>query len=47
MAIKTCTCEHKDQDEMYGKGQRVHNLGTKTNVWRCTVCLKEKSIKGQ
>lgn len=33
-----CTCDHKDQDKMYGKKVRVHNK-TKEG-WRCTVCSK-------
>jgi len=46
MAVKSCTCKHKDQDDMNGKGKRVHNpttkaTGTKT-VYRCTVCKKEE-----
>jgi len=44
--IKTCTCEHKYQDEKYGKGNRVHNYSSKLNQgkggYRCTIC---KSIK--
>jgi len=36
--IKTCTCEHKDQDQMYGKNRRVMNETGKG--YRCTVCGK-------
>lgn len=40
-----CDCEHKGQDEIYGKGKRLGNAtqkGTKDSVvYRCTVCGKE------
>lgn len=47
MAIKTCTCWHKYQDEKYGPRQRVHNqTPPKTKGgppgWRCTVCGERK-----
>ena len=37
---KPCTCEHKGQDKLHGKGRRVHN--ETNNGWRCTVCSSEK-----
>ena len=38
--ILKCKCEHKSQDEMYGKLNRVFNeLGN--NKYRCTVCGNE------
>lgn len=43
--ILPCKCEHKYQDEKYGKYMRVHNKGvSKTNreVWVCTVCKLRK-----
>ena len=43
--IKKCTCEHKDQDQMHGKGNRVHNpvnKDPKAIKWRCTVCKNER-----
>jgi hypothetical protein len=43
--IKKCTCEHKDQDSMHGKGMRVHtpiNNKTNPNDWRCTICKSER-----
>jgi hypothetical protein len=46
-----CTCNHKQQDEMYGSQVRVANLTQKgsgnetTRVYRCTVCSTEHSIK--
>ena len=45
--VMTCTCSHKDQDELHGNGNRVHNRGIKSNIhfWRCTVCRKEKGNK--
>jgi prophage tail gpP-like protein len=45
--IKTCTCEHKAQDELHCKGRRVCNELKTTSKestikkYRCTVCLKE------
>ena len=41
--ILRCNCEHKFQDQRYGKGKRVHNK-TKDGGWRCTVCgnVKDK-----
>lgn len=42
--ILHCTCQHWDQDELHGKGLRVHNLALKglntAPGHRCTVCLK-------
>jgi hypothetical protein len=38
--IAPCSCQHKYQDERYGKGQRVHNVG-KTKI-TCTVCGVKK-----
>jgi hypothetical protein len=45
MAIKKCTCDHKFQDERYGKKNRVMNKTAKVNptVYRCTVCKAERS----
>ncbi len=45
-----CGCENKGQDELHGKGNRVHNWAGKINSgsggWRCTVCnsTKQQSI---
>ena len=37
-----CKCKSEFQDELYGKGMRVHNeCGAnkgKTTGWKCTVC---------
>lgn len=35
--ILKCNCEHEDQDQMYGKGMRVHNVNSKGEAF-CTVC---------
>lgn len=35
--IIKCTCEHEFQDQLYGKGMRVHNV-TKDGFAACTVC---------
>jgi hypothetical protein len=43
--IVSCTCKHKFQDKMYGKGKRVttksSDKGKNAVVYRCTVCGKE------
>ena len=41
--ILPCSCKHEQQDEMYGKGNRVHNNASgkdskTSDRWRCTVC---------
>jgi hypothetical protein len=38
--IKTCSCVHASQDDIYGKGRRVMNPRTNGTV-RCTVCGKD------
>jgi hypothetical protein len=42
--ILPCSCKHDAQDQMYGKGQRVHNpCGAKNKGQvRCTVCGTKK-----
>jgi len=35
--ILPCTCTHQQQDEMYGKQRRVHNVNTNGEAF-CTVC---------
>ena len=42
--IMKCSCKHKQQDKLHGKGNRVFNKTMKLNTYRCTVCLKEKMI---
>jgi hypothetical protein len=34
--IKKCSCKHEAQDQMYGQGNRVYNIGV--NQFRCSVC---------
>ena len=45
--IKRCTCKNEQQDKMYGKGNRVHNLKEKVHgraqEYRCTVCGSVKT----
>ena len=36
--VKKCTCQHEEQDKLYGKGNRLMNESTKG--LRCTVCGK-------
>lgn len=40
-AVMACTCKNKFQDERYGAGKRVHNLGPKSGA-TCTVCGNTK-----
>ena len=44
-----CTCDHGDQDKMFGNGIRLHNYaptGYANNPgWRCTVCTHVKPAK--
>lgn len=44
-----CTCNHKGQDELHGEKIRVFNKTEKKSgnqpVYRCTVCLAERSSK--
>ena len=47
--IMLCSCKHPAQDRFYGAGMRVHNFAPGNrqarNVWRCTVCVREKEEK--
>jgi hypothetical protein len=38
--VKPCTCKDEFQDTTYGKGLRLHNVGSKTKdkVAYCTCC---------
>lgn len=41
MIIKKCSCNHDYQDELYGKGNRAHNVTSSKSggiVYTCTVC---------
>ena len=48
--LKACTCVSPKQDELHGKGIRVHNLcklaGGYTG-YRCTACLDVKGKGGK
>jgi len=44
-SVKKCDCKHKDQDKMYGKDMRLHNVCKDGKAWRCTVCSNVKNIK--
>lgn len=35
--VKKCVCKHEVQDELYGKGNRLH-VTDKKGVDHCTVC---------
>lgn len=39
--ILPCICQHKAQDELHGKGNRVYNKTT--SQYRCTVCAALKN----
>lgn len=43
--ILTCTCSNEGQDKLHGKKKRVFNRTRKSDgkLFRCTVCLKEKT----
>ena len=44
-SVKSCACAHPSQDSIYGKGQRLHNMGggAKATVsHKCTVCGSKK-----
>ena len=45
--ILRCDCAHTGQDDLHGKGLRVHNQTSKVNptIYRCTVCKKERAAK--
>ncbi len=41
--VMKCSCEHKGQDAIYGKGMRLfnrakHRTQKDGKAWRCTVC---------
>ena len=42
--VLKCKCSHEAQDEIYGKGMRLHNHANKDDKWRCTVCGDTKKI---
>jgi len=48
MVVQYCSCDNDFQDERYGKGMRVMNLmqGKKDDKVRCTICVREHSLKG-
>lgn len=42
--VIACTCQHKGQDAIHGKGMRVMNECRGTSgkeTYRCTVCVRE------
>lgn len=41
--ILPCDCKNQFQDERYGSGKRVHNVGAGNSPKKtCTVCGKQK-----
>lgn len=47
--ITGCTCQHSQQDRMYGGGQRVFNhapggSGKSPDLYRCSVCGTSRPI---
>lgn len=48
--ILPCTCVSAFQDDVYGRGMRVHNIGKRAGsgsqrIARCTVCMDIKQVK--
>lgn len=46
--IHKCSCQHEQQDKLYGKGNRVHNEcnpKASSKSIRCTVCGSVKTIR--
>lgn len=43
----SCGCEYSYQDGVYGYRKRHHNKMVKLNMYRCTVCGKERSCLGE
>jgi hypothetical protein len=41
----TCSCKHDVQDEIYGKGRRLHNFAEKKDLFRCTVCENLRDVR--
>jgi hypothetical protein len=39
--IIRCNCQHEEQDKLYGKGMRVHNVNKKGQA-ACTVCCPSR-----
>lgn len=39
--IRRCSCNHRQQDEMHGQGNRVMNTTAKDGMLRCTVCSRD------
>jgi hypothetical protein len=45
--IAPCTCQHADQDKIYGKGMRLFNeRANPDKPPRCTVCRAEHKSAG-
>jgi hypothetical protein len=42
--VRPCDCTHDSQDQIYGRGKRLHNLTA--NGANCTVCGKKKTSGG-
>lgn len=44
--VLQCTCDHKFQDEQYGRTWRLHNMNDAEEWWHshatCTVCGRVK-----
>lgn len=38
--LRSCLCPNPGQDQLHGRGVRVHNVGKKT--FNCTACGTEK-----
>lgn len=40
--VHKCSCEHKQQDEIHGSQNRVHNVSADGKNMVCTVCKSSK-----
>ena len=40
--VMPCSCASEYQDKKYGKMMRLFNEMKADNMWRCTICGKDK-----
>lgn len=43
-SVQPCSCQHEAQDQIYGKGMRLHNISDKDKLAYCTVCAPNKQL---
>lgn len=44
--LLTCSCKSPYEDELYGHGQRGHNVMGSGTQARCATCSNERPISG-